>query len=89
VDEKKQRDPARQAFLGQMSGGPYGRTVMQIAWHHQSALCRHPHIYPSDIHVLIYLYTFLCLFVVRVSTALGVKHLIAQFGLTFTFTCLD
>jgi hypothetical protein len=24
----------------------------------------------------------------RVSTALGVKHLIAQFGLTFTSTCL-
>jgi hypothetical protein len=24
----------------------------------------------------------------RVSTALGVKHLIAQYGLTFTSTCL-
>jgi hypothetical protein len=24
----------------------------------------------------------------RVSTAVGVKHLIAQFGLTFTSTCL-
>jgi hypothetical protein len=24
----------------------------------------------------------------RVSTALGVKHLIAQFGFTFTSTCL-